>query len=194
MRRSPAVFAAAVALGALVLAGCGDAGKDRIPAAASLSLGTVPPTTVTTVPSSSAAVGPVGPVPTAAGGSPSTGVHSVGDVVFTATGNTVTLHGIEADVATPASAPPPGSTVLAVDVETCAKAGATQVGPQLFRLELDDRSSQEAVDAGRLPALLPAPVAKGNCARGWVSFDVPGGRAPSLLVFTGSSVIRWPLT
>jgi hypothetical protein len=137
-------------------------------------------------------------VPTAAGGSDTgpatTELHTVGEVVLTATGNTVTLHGVEPNVAQPASTPPAGDTVLAVDVETCARAGAAQDGPQLFRLELDDGSSAPAVDAGKLPGLLPSPVAKGSCVRGWVSFDVPGARAPSQLVFTGSSVIRWPLT
>jgi hypothetical protein len=50
------------------------------------------------------------------------------------------------------------------------------------------------VDGGRQPALTATSVAPGECARGWLTFDVPAGQTPRYLVFSSSSTIYWALT
>jgi hypothetical protein len=177
--RPPAAAAVAVALAALVLAGCGDKGIDRIPAAGHVSLGTVPPVTTgaTTGPTSQPVPAPAPTDQTA---------HQVGESVRTAAGNTVILHSWNGAV--------PGGRV-AGDVEVCATGSAAQVDPSLFSLVLGDATSQppDTGPGGPVPAFTSRGLVTGQCQRGWITFALPAGQAAAFLVFRGTTVIRWSL-
>lgn len=173
----PRIFVLAAV--ALVAVGCADKGNDRIPAAASLTLDANSGTAVSTT-STSLAAG-TGP---AVGTAPEGELHGVGEAVTTASGNTLTLHAVDAAGA--------GPNRYAADVEACATSAA-RISPSLFSLELANGSVLAPVGDGKQPALGDSDLTPGACGRGWVTFQLPPDQAAVALVFRGSSVIRWSL-
>lgn len=65
-----------------------------------------------------------------------------------------------------------------------------------WRLELDNGVALEPSDGGKEPSFVLAGPDPAGCKRGYVSFAVPNGARPSVLVFTGdpAGTLRWPLT
>jgi hypothetical protein len=191
------MLALAPAAGALViLVACGDKGLNRIPPAASLSLG--PPPTAPTSVYGGVAPPQLGPAPTNAGapetvgGTFETGPHAVGERVMTATGNAVTLQAYIPSVSG-ASTTAANSTLATADIEICANSPA-QVSPDLFRLELASGTLvAPSPNSGQEPALPTKALTAGACVRGWVGFELPSDSPASTLVFRGSSVVRWSL-
>jgi hypothetical protein len=103
----------------------------------------------------------------------------------TPTGNFITLYAV--------------STALghaSLDVKVCTSAHTplgTMVMPSLYSLRLSTGSSLQPGTAVRSPALGMTPLGPRQCARGWLSFDVPKGATPTALVYTFGKPIVWNL-
>ena len=160
----------------LLLGACGDKGNDRIPPAPSLVIREITTTTGAAAVATTTAIGTV----------PAGQTHTVGEAVVTASGNTITLHGIEPRT-------PDGR--YAADVEACTGATSARIEASLFTIELGNGSALVPVGdgSGRQPVLTTTDLQPGACGRGWVSYQLPQDQAPVALVFRGSSVIRWSL-
>lgn len=114
----------------------------------------------------------------------------VGDRVETARGNHITLHAYEQPVPAPEfDSPNPGQEFAAADVEFCADVDtgdpdfpAYNVGPGDWELQMAD-NTRRSFDIGvKEPAMNYTDVAKGDCLRGWVSYQVPAGERPVFLI------------
>jgi hypothetical protein len=149
------------------LGACGDEGTDRIPAAASLSLGPVP-TTSTTLP-----VAPASSIP----------VYAIGEQVPTAGGNLLEVVSYD---------PAVGGGRVAAEVDGCSSPTApARLGSDTFYLELADGAEIASVGGGKQPELISIDLKPNTCARGWVTFELPTNGIPAYVVFRGSSIVRW---
>jgi hypothetical protein len=114
-------------------------------------------------------------------------------------GNQLTMYSFElpASATTAGANAKAGSVLAAADVEGCAnpavKGGGAKIDAQRFRLELPDGTKILAGSAAKSPALPPATIPAGKCIRGWISFEVPLGKRPAFLIYSGTSEIRWSL-
>lgn len=119
-------------------------------------------------------------------------VVAIGDEVTTAEGNEVTVHRFDYPVEVPGE-----DVELGVaEAEACAPEGGegASVGPQAFRLQLDDDSRRHPVPVQvREPALTPQRIEPGGCARGWVAFPVGAGETPESVVPLASTVVEWTI-
>jgi hypothetical protein len=100
--------------------------------------------------------------------------------------------------ATTAGAAPKGGTVFAAaDIEACSSSGSSGASPivaaERFRLELPDGTRIPAGAAAKSPALPATTIPKGQCVRGWTTFEVPQGKRAAFLVYAGTSELRWAL-
>jgi hypothetical protein len=116
-------------------------------------------------------------------------VLQLGDDVRTASGNVVSIRQFEfpADGAR-------DRRVAAALVEACAGANAaanTGASPAFFRIELSDRRGLTPIAPVRQPALRGVRLDPGDCAEGWVSFQIERGQQPQYVTFRGSSVVKW---
>ena len=127
----------------------------------------------------------------------------VGDRVETSEGNFIQVYAYEQPV-TPENefiTPRDGYEFAAIDVEACAgpspdTTGTRSINPFEFVAHMPDNTRQEADIPAREPALnhtnLPNP---GDCARGWVTFQIPAGVRPVYVerggMFGGGDTIRW---
>lgn len=165
---------AALGIVAVVTTGCNAAGK--------VSTGSLAPSTVAS---------PAASAPTA----PKT--FAIGDKVETPLGNFVTLYGVQPNVPPPDSfsAPSPGTTLYAVDVQACAGPNAASYNELYFALQMADNTKADADLLGqKSPRLGSGVLAPGQCARGWVTFDVPTGAVPTQLILNplgSTTVITW---
>lgn len=118
--------------------------------------------------------------------------HKVGDVVDTGEGLKVTLHGwkLPAPGHGAYDTPPAGSKYGAADVEACAESKAGSINPFDFTLQMADNRRIEHGIGGPEPALHHTELPPGDCARGYVTFDVPDAGTPAYLVFSGGSIVR----
>lgn len=131
---------------------------------------------------------------------PSPPAFKVGDRVKTAAGNFATLHAFDPAVKSTSvfGSPSPGVTLVAADVELCAGPTAASYNPLYFKLRMADNTSADPDLMGqRAPSLSSGDLPANQCARGWVTFDVPAGATPAALLLaslTGGSVVTWSLT
>lgn len=111
----------------------------------------------------------------------------VGDRMETARGNFVQVFSYEQPVLPPDGFTPPstGQEFAVIDVEACAgptdEAGRA-VNPFDFELVMPDNTRRQAEIPVREPALNYVELPKaGDCARGFVSFQVPAGQRPAYI-------------
>lgn len=170
---------------ALALGACGStAGPDQ-PAALSTPTTARPSTTTSSVP--------------AAGGSTTTSTSPpgpplrIGDDGTTRDGNTVRVLTYQQPVAGTVLEAGAGDEFAAVEAEICAgRRAAPRVSPDSFKVELSDGSRRGRSYFGpKEPELADTSLPSGQCARGWISFEVPEGKRPAFVVFQGSTVLRW---
>jgi hypothetical protein len=77
----------------------------------------------------------------------------------------------------------PGSEFSAVDAEVCATATGGLYGqPSDFALQFPDNTERQS-SYGKQPDLSGRQLGAGDCARGWVTFEVPAGQRPSVVTY-----------
>ena len=131
----------------------------------------------------------------------------VGDTaIATDDGNTLVVRSYESSLSVKGAKPEPGSEFSAIDVEGCAVTSSGRdlmaIGPDAFTLRLQDGtrvkpevfSDQDA--PVKEPALQTMHTGGATCPQGFVTFQVPRGEKPDLIVFeepfvSEMSVIAW---
>lgn len=126
-------------------------------------------------------------------------VFAIGDTVETESGITVTLHAVDGDLTHEFFTPAAGRTYFAVDVEGCADAGKTElvaINPFFFEIQMADNTRYQGGIGIAEPALNHADLVAGDCARGWITYEVPVDGQLGTLNFapmlSGTS-IKWAL-
>ena len=124
---------------------------------------------------------------------------AMGEKVTLSNGETVQVHGYEAEVRPEAAAgalADAGRSYAVVDVEACAGAdgGATAEAAR-FELEMPDGSRiAPAPVVAREPALR-ALGAPGECSRGTITYEVAPGQRPRAVSFLAAqSTVRWQVS
>ena len=128
----------------------------------------------------------------------------VGDpATTTEDGNTLTVRSYEPSLSVEGAKPRPGFEFSAIDVEGCAVTSSGRdlmaIGPNAFTLRLPDGtrlkpegfSDQDA--PVKEPALQTMHTGGGTCPQGFVTFQVPRGEKPDLVVFEEPFVPEMPL-
>ncbi len=186
---------AVVVVAAALATSCGGGGKKKAAStttsANTTTAGAGAPGATTT-----AAVGATGTTPTTTSATTpaQASVTKLGSRVDTAQGN-VTVYAYEAPVSPPGATPQPGNVFADIDAEGCAGPSAgpnTGIGPQFFYLQLG-QSAYHPVGTSKEPALRATKLAPGQCARGWVTFEIPQGAKPQYAIFNSSKVIAWQI-
>lgn len=128
------------------------------------------------------------------------GRATVGDRIETDVGTLVQVHSYEQPVPAPDefTTPQPGHEWAVIDVEACAgptddDTGLRSVNPFDFELLMPDNTRFGADLPVREPALnhVDLPYA-GDCARGFVSFQVPAGQRPRAIEDVATyPPVRW---
>jgi len=127
--------------------------------------------------------------------------HPIGTELTTSAGNTLKLHGVDSNVTSSNQfiQPAPGKKYFAVDMGGCASranTGATSLNMFSFTLQMPDDTRLPPTIAAREPGLGAVELVPGDCARGWVTFEVPLTQQPVVLNYTsigGSTVLKWSL-
>ncbi len=170
---------------------CGGGGKKKAtPTTTSASTATTTGAASTTASGGAATT----PTTTTATTPPEASVAKLGDRVDTAQGN-VTVYAYENPAVPPGATPHPGNVFADIDAEGCAGPSAgpnTGIGPQFFYLQIG-QSAYHPVGTAKEPALRATKLASGQCARGWVTFEIPQGAKPQYAIFNSSKVIAWQL-
>lgn len=128
---------------------------------------------------------------------PLLGTFPLGQRATLPDGDSVQVYAYSAAVtpSNPYSQPRPGTAFSVLDVEACSGPSPTPGGllnPFFFSLEMPDRSSIPAGIPVKDPPLNVSTLGPGACSRGFVTFEVPTGVAPAVVVYGIPSVsIRW---
>ena len=124
----------------------------------------------------------------------------LGDTATTAIGNTLTVYSYEVPVVAEFFEPDPGNAFAAIDVEGCAKAdleAPASINPFDFELQMPDNTRRQADIGVREPSLNDTTLFAGDCVRGFVTFQVPAGVTPTVVIFEtfdadfNPIVIKW---
>jgi hypothetical protein len=148
-------------------------------------------------PSTSTSTNASTPVPASTAPGPRLAQPAATGRTQTVGGARLTLHTFQFPASGVASSAKPrsGNAFAAADIEGCAaSAGVTKFDRLRFLVELSDQRRFQSISGVRQPALAPPDLTPGQCARGWVGFEVPQGARPAFLVYQGSSTVRWPIT
>jgi hypothetical protein len=185
----------ALAMAFAITAGCSGDGKKTTRAASTTSTTAVPDeTNTTTTVAGAAGTTPTGPTaPASTPASPVT-VAALGKRIDTAKGNVV-VYAYESPASPPGTTPRQGNRFVDIDAEGCAGPDAdakTGIGPVNFYLQIG-RLAYRPIAASKAPALQPTQLDPGTCARGWVTFEIPGDAKPPFVYFSSSKVIAWQL-
>jgi hypothetical protein len=171
---------------ALALGACGSTAGPNQPAALSTPTTGRPSTTTTAAPAASGGS-------TTSSTSPPGPPLRIGENGTTRDGNTIRVLSYQQPVAGTVLEAGAGQEFAAVEAEVCAgRRSVPRVSPDSFKVELTDGSRRGRIYFGpKEPQLADTSLPTGQCARGWISFEVPEGKRPAFVVFQGSSVIRW---
>lgn len=125
--------------------------------------------------------------------------YPLGESVRSAIGNTTTVHSYEPFEVEgcPQCRPDAGMQFVSVDVEFCAGEEPTTSAPEIFHLEMADKTRYDFGSAGypRKPEFpFQGTVPPNECVRGWISFQAPQNESPKYVLFDSSSLIRWRIT
>lgn len=124
----------------------------------------------------------------------------VGDTVKTAHGNTETVYTYSQPVQPSNSYlhPDAGKEYASADVQACATGDLTQdqgrpvpqdqqyidVNPFDYVLIMPDNTRLQPSIGAKDPALNDTKIYKGDCVRGWITWQVPAGQRPSFITDT----------
>ncbi|CAN5715931.1 hypothetical protein BH24ACT22_BH24ACT22_20690 [soil metagenome] len=119
-------------------------------------------------------------------------------------GNTLTVLSYESSLSVEDAKPEPGYEFSVIEVEGCAGSSSGEdlmhIGPVAFTLRLSEDGSRvhpvvfDDEDATvKEPALHTTDPPPGSCNRGFVTFQVPQGAKPNLVVFEEEFVLDEPV-
>jgi hypothetical protein len=125
---------------------------------------------------------------------PATGeIVPMGMRVDTTKGHVVVYSYIPLAAGPSGPSPAPGDTFGAADIEACAGPTAdanTGISTARFHLQIGKFTLRASAPA-KQPALVDAVLAPNQCARGWLTFELPQGTKPGFIVFQSTKVIGW---
>lgn len=138
------------------------------------------------------------------------GAGVVGDTLKTGSGNQFTVFVYErpaAGLTEPAEPRERGGELAAIEVQACAGPHSKSLDINPFEFTLDLAGSQEeersptdlAIPVFKEPSLVTADtedLASGQCARGWLVYEIPEGQQPRSVVYesvSGPAILRWRL-
>jgi hypothetical protein len=114
----------------------------------------------------------------------------INETVTSAAGDTLTLHSCEVHHEN-------GVTYLAIDMEGCAasnqKTKLKHLNMRSFQLQMTDNTHSLTTtlrSEHQYARLLYADLSPGDCARGWIFFEIPKDKKPKFLKFRGIGA-RW---
>lgn len=118
----------------------------------------------------------------------------VGQRVDVGEGGSIAVHALQLNVPGVKSVrPSAGSRFVAVDAEGCT--GPKEVGlsfaPDYFKLELPGQGSVAPAADVKRPAFVASVLSFGQCARGWITYEVPRATSPRSVVYEGAQTMRW---
>jgi hypothetical protein len=127
--------------------------------------------------------------------------YAIGQEAITPAGSSLTVYTYEqpvvADSQFPSIEPDPGNEYAAIQVGSCVAATAmpTSIHAFYFELQMPDDTRRRSSYPVREPALNSTELNTGDCIRGWVSFQVPVGTRPKLIIFSvdGGASVKWAL-
>ena len=136
----------------------------------------------------------------------------IGDSAKTPRGDTITVFSYQAPVAYLDA----GMVLAAIDAQICARAANTArtintastsgpfvapgASPRFFSLQLADGTVHPAEFGSSVtpnpsrPGLSEQELGPGECARGWVQFQIPGTQPATYVVLRSLSTIRWRIS
>ena len=80
----------------------------------------------------------------------------------------------------------------AMDVQECAPpTGTRDVNPGDFALQMSDNTRYTSTLAIKEPGFHATTLGPNRCLRGWVTFEIPQGQTPALILLTSSTDIMW---
>lgn len=123
-------------------------------------------------------------------------IVAIGQRATTRAGNLVTVFSYASPVQG-ARAPAAGMIFSAADIQACAGPHAsvgTVVSRSQFALETPDQTGWASVDAVKTPALQQTSLNKGQCARGWITFQLPVDKKPQYVVLISSNIVKWKIS
>ena len=113
-------------------------------------------------------------------------VNRLGVSAKTAKGSVI-VHAYDAAVApTSQATPEAGKKFVAIDAEGCAGSEAdetTGIDPLLFYLQFQAQPYYPLPTGVKEPVLHQTALARGRCARGWITFEIPEGVTPQYAFF-----------
>lgn len=181
MIRTTCRAGAALVAAAALTTSCSGGGKKKARA-------TAPTTSATSESAGTNTTAPPagGPATTVPGASRTTPTTTTGTVPSQAT---VTKLGTRVDTAQ-------GNVIVyTFEQPGCAGPNAgpnTGIGPQAFYLQIG-QAAYHPISASKEPALRATKLAAGQCARGWVTFEIPEGAKPQYVIFNSSKVVAWQI-
>ena len=86
-----------------------------------------------------------------------------------------------------------GRKYIAAEVKGCSGPHEKDLSfePRYFLLQLDDKTVHDPGPGAKKPELTGGTVPAGRCLSGWVTFTVPEGALPAVLLYDGSSRMTW---
>ena len=130
----------------------------------------------------------------AASSTPATGeIVPMGMSVDTTKGHVVVYSYTPLTAVAGGPTPAPGDTFGAADIEACAGPNAdanTGISTVRFHLQIGKFTLRPTTPI-KQPALVDAVLAPNQCARGWLTFELPQGSKPGFIIFQSTKVIGW---
>ncbi|MGH9023417.1 MAG: hypothetical protein ACRDV9_10025 [Acidimicrobiia bacterium] len=118
----------------------------------------------------------------------------IGQRVDVGEGGSITVHALQLSAPGVKSARAnAGNRFVAVDAEGCT--GPKEVGlsfaPDYFELEIPGQANMAPAGDVKRPAFVASVLSFGQCARGWITYEVPRAITPRSVVYEGARTIRW---
>jgi hypothetical protein len=88
--------------------------------------------------------------------------------------------------------PAAGMVYEAADVQECASPTEDRgVNPDDFDLQMPDNTRASHTIAIKDPGFHATTLGPGQCLRGWITYEIPRGQTPALILLTSSTDIMW---
>ena len=123
---------------------------------------------------------------------------AMGETATLASGDQITVYSYTSSVASNNQflTPKSGNEFSVIDAEACAGTAQMSINPFSFGLQMPDNSRVNSGISALDPSLHAASLAPGDCARGYVTFEIPQGQAPNFVLFDQSNAppVKWSVS